>query len=197
MATIQKIENRPLHQVAEFHEAFGHPILSPMDKPTPERVALRIRLLREEAKELAQGIENRDLHNAAKELTDLYYVYWGAVLEFGMYRAIQPSQVDSGNRTPRLPMSFMGKLFLLHISQKIDRLSDNPDTSDFIKLRNEIDQMCKIMGMSSQIEKVFDEVHRSNMSKVFPDGTVRYDEGGKVLKPDTYSKADIKSILEL
>jgi predicted HAD superfamily Cof-like phosphohydrolase len=44
---------------------------------------------------------------------------------------------------------------------------------------------------------VFDEVHRSNMTKVWEDGTVhRREEDGKILKPPTYSKADIKGVLE-
>lgn len=45
------------------------------------------------------------------------------------------------------------------------------------------------------MEEVFDEVHRSNMSKVWKDGTVHYDEFGKMLKPSTYSPADIESVL--
>ena len=45
------------------------------------------------------------------------------------------------------------------------------------------------------IDAVFAEVHRSNMSKVWPDGSVHYREDGKVLKPSTYSPADIGPIL--
>ncbi|MDX3260813.1 MazG nucleotide pyrophosphohydrolase domain-containing protein [Streptomyces sp. MI02-2A] len=41
------------------------------------------------------------------------------------------------------------------------------------------------------LEAVFAEVHRSNMSKVRPDGTVLRREDGKVLKPDTYREADV------
>lgn len=46
------------------------------------------------------------------------------------------------------------------------------------------------------IERVFDEVHRSNMSKLWPDGKPHYDEFGKVVKPSTYSRADVESVLE-
>lgn len=43
---------------------------------------------------------------------------------------------------------------------------------------------------------VFSEVNRSNMTKVWPDGTIhRRDEDGKVLKPDTYSPANIERVL--
>lgn len=46
------------------------------------------------------------------------------------------------------------------------------------------------------IHELFDEVHRSNMSKIWSDGLVHYREDGKVIKPTTYSPADIKKILE-
>ena len=45
------------------------------------------------------------------------------------------------------------------------------------------------------LDEVFAEVHRSNMTKVFPDGKGRKDEGGKVLKPLGYSKPDIEGVL--
>jgi predicted HAD superfamily Cof-like phosphohydrolase len=51
------------------------------------------------------------------------------------------------------------------------------------------------LGINAQA--VFDEVHRSNMTKVWPDGTVhRREYDGKVLKPDTYSPANIAGVLE-
>ena len=45
------------------------------------------------------------------------------------------------------------------------------------------------------LDACFAEVHRSNMTKVWPDGTVHYREDGKVLKPPSYSPADIAGIL--
>lgn len=45
------------------------------------------------------------------------------------------------------------------------------------------------------LDDCFDEVHRSNMTKVWDDGTVHYREDGKVLKPPTYSPADIALVL--
>ncbi len=40
----------------------------------------------------------------------------------------------------------------------------------------------------------FDEVHRSNMTKLWEDGKPRYREDGKVLKPPTYSKANMGDV---
>ena len=39
------------------------------------------------------------------------------------------------------------------------------------------------------LEPILNDVHRSNMSKVWPDGTVHKNAAGKVIKPDTYSPA--------
>jgi predicted HAD superfamily Cof-like phosphohydrolase len=47
------------------------------------------------------------------------------------------------------------------------------------------------------IDEVFAEVHRSNLSKAWPDGTVHKREDGKILKPPTYSPADVKGALGL
>lgn len=45
------------------------------------------------------------------------------------------------------------------------------------------------------LETVFDEIQRSNMSKLGEDGKPIYREDGKVMKGKNYSPPDIKSIL--
>ncbi len=50
-------------------------------------------------------------------------------------------------------------------------------------------------GLSDKMEQIFDEVHKSNMSKLGPEGKPLYREDGKVLKGDHYVLPDIKSIL--
>lgn len=46
------------------------------------------------------------------------------------------------------------------------------------------------------IDDVYRKVHQNNMSKLQPDGTVKYREDGKVLKPDTYVPLDTSKLLE-
>lgn len=46
------------------------------------------------------------------------------------------------------------------------------------------------------LEKLFDEIHSSNMSKLWPGGEVRKDEGGKVIKPPTYTPAAIEAVIQ-
>ena len=50
-------------------------------------------------------------------------------------------------------------------------------------------------GMQYKIEEVFEEIQRSNMSKLDKDGNPIYREDGKVLKSDQYFKPDIATIL--
>ena len=51
-------------------------------------------------------------------------------------------------------------------------------------------------GLQYKIEAVFDEIQRSNMSKLGPDGKPIYREDGKVMKGPSYFKPDFSSILK-
>jgi predicted HAD superfamily Cof-like phosphohydrolase len=50
-------------------------------------------------------------------------------------------------------------------------------------------------GLQHKIAEVFQEIQRSNMSKLDKDGKPIYREDGKVLKSELYFKPDIASIL--
>ena len=50
-------------------------------------------------------------------------------------------------------------------------------------------------GLQYKIEAVFDEIQRSNMSKLGADGKPIYREDGKVMKGPTYFKPDFSEIL--
>lgn len=45
------------------------------------------------------------------------------------------------------------------------------------------------------LDEVFEEVHRSNMAKLGPDGKPIYREDGKVLKPEGWEPPDIAGVL--
>lgn len=51
-------------------------------------------------------------------------------------------------------------------------------------------------GMQHKIEEVFDEIQRSNMSKLDENGQPIYREDGKVLKGPNYFKPNISDILD-
>ena len=50
-------------------------------------------------------------------------------------------------------------------------------------------------GMQDKIEEVFDEIQRSNLSKLGEDGNPIYREDGKVMKGPNYFKPKISEIL--
>ena len=51
-------------------------------------------------------------------------------------------------------------------------------------------------GLEHKIEEVYDEIHRSNMSKLDENGRPIYREDPKVLKSNLYFKPNIKKILD-
>lgn len=51
-------------------------------------------------------------------------------------------------------------------------------------------------GMQHKIEEIFEEIQRSNMSKLGEDGKPIYREDGKVLKGPNYFKPNIAKIIE-
>lgn len=76
-------------------------------------------------------------------------------------------------------------------------------SGDLIEVADALGDMLYILcgtilkhGMQYKIEEVFNEIQRSNMSKLDVNGEPIYREDGKVLKSDQYFKPNIKSILE-
>jgi predicted HAD superfamily Cof-like phosphohydrolase len=51
-------------------------------------------------------------------------------------------------------------------------------------------------GLQFKIEEVFDEIQRSNMSKLDENGQPIFREDGKIMKSSLYFRPDIKSILD-
>ena len=51
-------------------------------------------------------------------------------------------------------------------------------------------------GLQNKIEEVFDEIQRSNMSKLDSNGKPLFRDDGKILKGENYFKPNIKEILE-
>ncbi len=51
-------------------------------------------------------------------------------------------------------------------------------------------------GLQHKIQEVFEEIHRSNMSKLDENNQPIYREDGKILKSTRYFRPDIKAVLE-
>ena len=77
------------------------------------------------------------------------------------------------------------------------------NNNDLVEVADALGDMLYILcgtiiehGMQDKIEEVFNEIQRSNMSKLGADGKPIYREDGKVLKGPNYFKPNIKEILE-
>jgi len=77
------------------------------------------------------------------------------------------------------------------------------NANDLVEVADALGDMLYILcgtiiehGMQHKIEEVFNEIQRSNMSKLGADGNPIYREDGKVLKGPNYFKPNIKEILE-
>lgn len=74
--------------------------------------------------------------------------------------------------------------------------------NDLIEIADALGDMMYILcgtiiehGLQHKIEEVFDEIQRSNMSKLGEDGKPIYREDGKVMKGPNYFKPDFSKIL--
>jgi predicted HAD superfamily Cof-like phosphohydrolase len=75
--------------------------------------------------------------------------------------------------------------------------------NDIVEIADALGDMLYILcgtilehGLQHKIEEVFDEIQRSNMSKLGEDGNPIYREDGKVMKGPNYFKPDFSKILE-
>lgn len=80
---------------------------------------------------------------------------------------------------------------------------DAANDGDLVEVADALGDMLYILcgtiiehGLQHKIEEVFEEIQRSNMSKLGEEGQPIYREDGKVLKGPNYFKPNIKEILE-
>lgn len=91
------------------------------------------------------------------------------------------------------------KLMREENEEYLDAANDN----DLVEVADALGDMLYILcgtiiehGLQYKIEEVFDEIQRSNMSKLAANGEPIYREDGKVLKGPNYFKPDIQTILD-
>ena len=90
------------------------------------------------------------------------------------------------------------KLMREENEEYLDAANDN----DLVEVADALGDMLYILcgtiiehGLQHKIEEVFEEIQRSNMSKLGDDGQPIYRDDGKVLKGPNYFKPNIEDIL--
>ena len=113
---------------------------------------------------------------------------------FGM-GVSQTMRADLGERKNLLRFKLMEE----ENQEYLEAANDN----DMVEVADALGDMLYILcgtilehGMQYKIEEVFNEIQRSNMSKLGADGKPIYREDGKVLKGPNYFKPNIQEVLE-
>lgn len=89
------------------------------------------------------------------------------------------------------------------MQEENDEYLEAAKNGDLVEIADALGDMMYILcgtilkhGLQHKIEEVFEEIQRSNMSKLDADGNPIYREDGKILKSEMYFKPDIASILD-
>jgi len=112
--------------------------------------------------------------------------------------------MKSGEQGVRSELSLEGdqaSLYMDLITEEYQETLSAFENSDLIEVADGLaDMVWVIMGMCNScgidFDSVWQEVKASNMSK-FPDGKAIKNEHGKIMKPDSYFKPNIKKVLGL
>lgn len=184
-------------RVAEFHRLFGHPVADAPVLPEQAIRDLRISLINEELNEYRVAYEAGDKVEQADALADLLYVLAGAAVVYGVatdepfespYDDADPLEGFPSNHYEALRYEFSDYL----VGEKSDDL--------YLISKGIFHMMLEIFFVARQsripINAVFAEVHRSNLSKLGPDGKPIIREDGKILKGAMYSPPDIQAVLD-
>lgn len=203
----------PMQQdVALFHDVFEHPnnIASPGPLPL-DRIDLRVSLIREEGvDELAQAILDRNIIGIVDALVDNVYVTLGALVEMGadagdtlrvenLHEHTNPVESLDIAATESLSVTRV----LLVMLEKAFR-TQNAEMA--IELLHSIALRALLSLVNAGIDPhpFFDEVHRSNMSKLGADGKPIKSRGweldgaplNKTLRGPNYFEPNIAGVYE-
>lgn len=111
----------------------------------------------------------------------------------------------AGNQTvreiPSTDVTAQEKLLRIKLmSSELSELIDAIAANDIVEIADGIADLIYVVKGTAitygiDIEPIFNEVQRSNMSKCI-DGKLIKDASGKVMKPDTYSPPQLKPLLD-
>jgi predicted HAD superfamily Cof-like phosphohydrolase len=88
------------------------------------------------------------------------------------------------------------------IEEELNELKEAIKNNDIIEVADALTDILYVTygaghSFGVNLDKCFDEVQRSNMSKLGEDGNPIYNDSGKVMKGPNYSPPDLKKIIKL
>lgn len=87
------------------------------------------------------------------------------------------------------------------LAEEFKEYRDAEEDDDFVEVCDALGDMLYIiygtcLSYGIPIDNIFDEIHRSNMTKLDENGKAIYREDGKVVKSHLFTPPNIKAILE-
>ncbi len=89
------------------------------------------------------------------------------------------------------------------LQEEVDELKEAQKNNDIVEIADALGDILYIAfgtactyGLQDHLEEVFNEIHRSNLSKLDENNEPIFREDGKVLKGPNYFRPNIKQILE-
>ncbi len=122
-------------------------------------------------------------------------------------KAVQDFHIAFGLGVEELPIAKLSeqklKLRFDLMAEENEEYFEAAQNNDLVEVADALGDMLYILcgtilehGMQYKIEEVFDEIQRSNMSKLGANGKPIYREDGKVMKGPNYFKPNISLILQ-
>lgn len=104
------------------------------------------------------------------------------------------------SNAPELPSKEIRELRKSLLEEEWTEYLEGEQADDIVEIADALADIIYIaygtaVAYGIPMDRVFAEVHRSNMSKLGEDGKPIYRDDGKVLKPSTWSPPDIRGIL--
>ena len=101
---------------------------------------------------------------------------------------------------PEFPNDNIVDLRIKLIEEELQELKDAIKNNDIVEVADALTDILVVtygagLAFGINLDKCFDEVHRSNMSKLSSEGKPIYNEYGKVMKGPNYSPPDLKKIV--
>ena len=122
-----------------------------------------------------------------------------------LYKVNEFHKVFKIGDAPNEPTLISKKDYILRIDlmkEENDEYLEACKENDLIEVADALGDQLYILcgtilkhGMQHKIEEVFNEIHRSNMSKLDENGEPIFRNDGKVLKGENYFKPDIRKCL--
>ena len=119
---------------------------------------------------------------------------------FNKVKAFMNTYGQDVNENASFPDDTVVQLRVDLIEEELNELKEAIKNNDIVEVADALTDILYVTygaghSFGVNLDKCFDEVQRSNMSKLGEDGNPIYNDSGKVMKGPNYSAPDLKKLL--